>query len=74
MVDNRYKRNLLGRCLHNPSIRASLRLRVNGKPLYGLHAQNPPSLTYYVPFLDLSMYYYVFRNEQQFLQPLGNGS
>jgi hypothetical protein len=36
--------------------------------------QDPPSLTYYVPFLELSMHYYGLKNEQQFLQPLGNGS
>jgi hypothetical protein len=46
MVDNRYKGNLLGRCLRNPSIRASLRLRVNDKLLYGLRAVKPA-------FLDL---------------------
>jgi hypothetical protein len=46
MVDNRYKGNLLGRCLRNPSIRASLRLHVNDKHLYGLRAITPA-------FLDL---------------------
>jgi hypothetical protein len=33
MVANRYKGNLLGRYLQNPSIRASQQLRVNDKPL-----------------------------------------
>jgi hypothetical protein len=74
MVDNCCNGNLVGRCLRNQSIRASLWLRVNDISLCGLHAIRVTFLGLLCTILDVSIHYYVFRNEQQYLQPHGSGS
>jgi hypothetical protein len=74
MVDNFCNGNLVERSLRNQFIRAFLQLRVNDISLCGLRAIRPAFLGLLHTISDLSMRYYVFRNEQQFLQPLGSGS
>jgi hypothetical protein len=66
MFDNRYKGNILRRCYVTRSFEHTY------GQTFVRPARNKIRLPW--PFWDLSMHYYMFRNEQQFLQPLGNGS
>jgi hypothetical protein len=66
MADNRCKGNLLRQCYATSPFVAHI--------FVALRAIRPAFLGLLRTILDLSMHYYVFRNEQQFLQPLGSGS